>query len=128
MKNEDAASLVLRSDLSQDQYNIIKSQSDSRSAHFLPNYNYMLEEKKKTYPDNIVVTETKATVPLKNMMEKTFDRMMEEPNFKDIVDNLSENNNGHELKLQFSFKTGYDVASGQRRYLVSTHFNFAFEF
>ena len=46
MKNEDAVSLVLRSDLSQDQYNVIKSQSDSRSAHFMPNYDYMLDEKK----------------------------------------------------------------------------------
>ena len=41
MKNEDTAALVLRADLSQDQ-----SQSDSRSAHFMPNYDYKLDEKK----------------------------------------------------------------------------------
>ena len=120
----DAAALLLRADLSQIQYKTIKSQSDSNGAHFLPNYNYMLEEKKKTYPENITVTETKASVPLKNLMEKTFDRIMEEPTFRDIVENLSENNNGHILKLLMSYKTGFDVASGQRRYLVSNHFSF----
>ena len=70
------------------------------------------------------MTETKASVPLKNLMEKTFDRIMEEPTFRDIVENLSENNNGHNLKLLMSYKTGFDVASGQRRYLVSNHFSF----
>ena len=45
MEKEDAAALVLRADLTQDPYNIIKSLSDSWSAHFIPNHNYMLDEK-----------------------------------------------------------------------------------
>ena len=113
MKNEDAASLVLRSDLSQDQCNIIKSQSYSRSAHFLPTYDYMLDEKKKTYLENIVLTETKTSVPLKNMMERTFDNIMEDPTFKEIEDILSENGNGHDAsKFKCKVEMGtYKISS-----------------
>ena len=119
MNEEDAAAYLLRCDLTQKQYQTTKNISDARSAHFLPPYKKMLEGKKKTYPEKMEFTEDKAYAPLKSVMEKTFDRLMEDETFKSIVERLTRKNKGHELKLQFSYKCGYDVASGQRRYLVS---------
>ena len=64
-------------------------------------------------------SENRAFVPLESLMKKTFDRIMEDPTFKSIIDRLAEKNNGQNLDLVFSYKDGYDVASGQRRFLVS---------
>ena len=114
----DATALILRSDLKKEQYEDIKKQTDALGHYFLPNYNVIVDEKKKLLPENIFVSEEKASVPLKDMMTKTVDRHLEDQEFVTFTNRIAKKNNG-KTKLVVSYKTGFDVASGQRRFQVS---------
>ena len=118
----DATALVLRSDLKYRQYLDIKKISDDNGLYFLPNYNVVTDEKKKLLPENIFISEEKASVPLKDMMIKTVDRHLEDQEFVTIVNRIAKKNNDKNLILEASYKTGFDVASGQRRYQVSSKY------
>ena len=85
MSPTDATALLLRLDLSKDQYLTIRKESSARKLHFLPPYKHVQEEKKRALPKNIKITETSAEVPLKELMIKTFHRHMEEKSFKKII-------------------------------------------
>ena len=121
---EEGLATLLRLDLSRAQYQSIKNISDAQDAHFLPNYDDVVEEKKKCLPENIEITEDSAIVPLEDMMIHTFDRHMLDPSFKEMVVRLVKRNDGEKLKLVFYYKSGYDVASGQSQFKVSAHFHF----
>ena len=121
---EEGLATLLRLDLSRAQYQSIKNISDTQEAHFLPNYDDVVEEKKKCLPENIEITEDSAIVPLDDMMTHTFDRHMLDPSFKEMVVRLVKRNAGEKLKLQFYYKSGYDVASGQSQFKVSANFIF----
>ena len=119
MSATDATALLLRLDLSKDQYKTIRKESSARKLHFLPPYTHVQEEKKKALPKNIKVTETSAEVPLKDLMIKTFHRHMEEKSFKKMIYQLKTKNRGKNVKLHMYYKSGYDVASGQSKFKVS---------
>ena len=121
---EEGLATLLRLDLSRAQYQSIKNISDAQDAHFLPNYDDVVEEKKKCLPENIEITEDSAIVPLEDMMIHTFDRHMLDPSFREMVERLVKRNDGEKLKLVFYYKSGYDVASGQSQFKVSTNFIF----
>ena len=86
----------------------------------MPSLHVIAEEKKECLPDNIEVTEDEAKVPLDDMMEKTFDRHMEDDSFRENVDRVHKRNGEEILKLEAYFKAGYDCASGQSQFKVST--------
>ena len=115
----DASALLLNSDLTKQQYLDIKAASDKHGHYLLPSYDFIVEEKKKMEPENISVTEDKAYVPLKNLMIKTVDRFLESEDFVTTVNRLEKKNDGNTLNIEASYKAGYDVASGQKRYQVS---------
>ena len=119
LSSEEGLATLLRLDLSKAQYQSIKNISDAQNAHFLPNYDDVFEEKKKCLPNNIEITEDSAKVSLEDMMLHTFDRHMEDPVFRSMVEGLVERNGGEKTKLQFCYKAGYDVASGQSQFKVS---------
>ena len=119
MTPNDATALLLRAGLKKQQYEDIKSQSDAMGHHFLPNYHAIIDEKEKLLPENIFVSDEKASVPLRDMMKKTVDRHLEDPNFVTIVKRLEKKNNGKNVILEASYKSGFDVASSQKRYNVS---------
>ena len=119
LSSEEGLATLLRLDLSRAQYQSIKNISDAQNAHFLPNYDDVFEEKKKCLPPNIEITEDSAKVSLEDMMLHTFDRHMEDPVFRSMVERLVERNGGEKTKLQFCYKAGYDVASGQSQFKVS---------
>ena len=57
---------LLRNDLTKEQNQTSKYLSDSQSAHFLPLYKKVQEEKKKTYADKMEFSENSAFVPLES--------------------------------------------------------------
>ena len=78
------------------------------------------EEKEECLPANIKVTEDEFIVPLDDMMEKTFERHMEDDSFRKNVDNVYKRNGEEIMELEAYYKAGYDCASGQSQFKVST--------
>ena len=115
----DGTALLLRLNLSKNQYQVLKNESDARKSHFLPSYKLVQKEKEECLPDGIDVTEDCAQVPLEELMIKTFQRHMEEKSFKKMIYQLTRKNNGKRVKLHMYYKSGYDCASGQSRFKVS---------
>ena len=120
MSVADGTALLLRLDLTKNQYQVIKNESDKRKSHFLPNYKDIQDEKQECLPDNIQIEEDCAQVPLKDLMIKTFQRHMLEKTFKKMIYQLTTKNGGKKLKLHMYYKSGYDCASGQSKFKVST--------
>ena len=69
----------------------------------LPSTDAMRVEKKKLRCP-IEVTEYDAIVPMKGLVHKTVDRLMEDPDLKKKIKELVELNDGRPLKIQFIFK------------------------
>ena len=69
----------------------------------LPSTDAMRVEKKKLRVP-IEVTEYDAKVPMKGLVHKTVDRLMEDPDLKKKIKELVELNDGQPLKIQFIFK------------------------
>ena len=69
----------------------------------LPSVDAMREEK-KILRVPIVVTEYDAIVPMKGLVQKTVDRLMEDPDLKKKIQELVELNDGRPIKVQFIFK------------------------
>ena len=75
----------------------------------LPSTDAMRVEKKK-FRVPIEVTEYDAIVPMKGLVHKTVDRLMEDPDLKKKIKELVELNDGRPLKIQFIFKVNIFVA------------------
>ena len=69
----------------------------------LPSVDAMRVEK-KILRVPIVVTEYDAIVPMKGLVQKTVDRLMEDPDLKKKIQELVELNDGRPIKIQFIFK------------------------
>lgn len=68
---------VIDTNFSQKQYILIKSKIEACGWYVLPLYAQLLEEKKKCYPENIVVSAGKATVKVQDMDNHTARRIVE---------------------------------------------------
>ena len=75
----------------------------------LPSTDAMRVEKKKLRVP-IEVTEYDAKVPMKGLVHKTVDRLMEDPDLKKKIKELVELNDGRPLKIQFIFKVNTFIA------------------
>lgn len=57
--------------------------------YIYPPYESITEAKKKCYPEGILCTETKAEVPLQNLLDNTADRLL--LSLKEVISHLSHN-------------------------------------
>jgi len=89
---------------------------------FLPSLHVIAAEKQQCLPEDIKVTEDEAIVPLDSMMEKTFERHMDDKQFKENVERVHKKNGEEKLRLEVYYKAGYDCASGQSQFKVSFTF------
>nr|XP_012559709.2 uncharacterized protein LOC105845965 [Hydra vulgaris] len=71
MKVEDALSLKIQCDLSDEQYQIIRNSSLLQNANIYPSLHKILTEKKKCYPDNMIFSETSAVCSLQSLFNHT---------------------------------------------------------
>ena len=69
VSSNDALALVIDSKLSKDGYQNIRNLQNKVEATFLPSYKHVSEAKNRCYPENIVVTEISAEVPLQNLID-----------------------------------------------------------
>lgn len=72
---EEALGLMIDCDLGKEQYINIQRGAKKRGANIYPPYNVISVAKKHCYPQNILITETEARIPLKNLLELTVQRL-----------------------------------------------------
>ena len=110
MSKEDALALKICSNLSDDQYQMIRNSSLVHNANIYPTLQRILEAKKLCYPSGIEVTETSAQCSLQALVGHTLDRILILS--KDKLEELSQvDNTGI-----FYIKAEFDGASSQSIY------------
>ena len=70
MTPEDALSLKVHCDLSDDQYQIIRNSSIIQNANIYPTLHKLFESKSKCYPNQLNISETSAECTLQNMVNR----------------------------------------------------------
>lgn len=86
----------------------MRVQSKARNADIYPSYKSITEAKVECYPNNILVSDNEASVPLQYLLDHTSRRLMETLNISQLQQ-ASE-------KLICIYKWGSDGASGQGQY------------
>ena len=111
LTEDKTLSLITNARLTKYQYNIIKSNALEENCPLHPNYESVIKAKKRCYPDNIVITESSAEVPVQDLVDHTMKRLALSPNdlFSRVEDNNIEN-------LWLISKWGCDGTSGQAEY------------
>ncbi|XP_065680193.1 uncharacterized protein LOC124806266 [Hydra vulgaris] len=114
MKVEDALSLKIQCDLSDEQYQIIRNSSLLQNANIYPSLHKILTEKNKCYPDNMIFSETSAVCSLQSLFNHTLCRVLSLNSCNKIFSELSVKDiNQHGI---MHFKGGFDGASSQSLY------------
>uniref|UniRef100_A0A2A4ITJ8 Uncharacterized protein n=1 Tax=Heliothis virescens TaxID=7102 RepID=A0A2A4ITJ8_HELVI len=97
-------------ELTKDKYEYLMHWLQSEGYNILVSYKALSEEKTKSYPEGMVITESSASVPLQNLLDHTTKRILETKSVNEISQITSEN-------LTLYSKWGSDGASGQSEYL-----------
>lgn len=107
---EEVLSVLVEAKLTKHQYILIKNLINSKTCRtILPSYHKVLSAKKKCYPENLLVTESKAEVKLQNLLDHTTSRLLESQ--IDILDKFPTNCN-----MTLIGKWGFDGTTGQSNY------------
>nr|XP_047140452.1 uncharacterized protein LOC124815720 [Hydra vulgaris] len=114
MKIEDALSLRVQCDLSDEQYQIIRNSSIIHNADIYPSLHEIKNERHKCYPEGLTVTETSASTPLQGMFNHTLTRILTFTECQDSMRMFAEI--GGKFKGVLHFKDGFDGASSQSVY------------
>lgn len=109
ISSSTALALLIDADLSKYQYDTLKCVLQGEGYDILPPYSYILEEKSKCYPENIEISETKASVNLQSLMDHTTTRLFKSFS-KEFVDARSN------LECTLTSKWGCDGSSGHSEY------------
>ena len=80
-------------------------------ANIWPSYYQIQKEKKATYPEGLEVSDYEAVVPMRALLRKTTERLMEVPGLREKLQALKERLNG-KVSLVFRFKWGIDGTGG----------------
>lgn len=72
----EALALIVDTDLSYHQYEIIYHQAKSRNANIYPSYNRILQAKKECYPakDSITISDTHVDISVQKILDHTAER------------------------------------------------------
>lgn len=112
MAPDQALALFVDTKMTKTQYNRIKENGKEFNADIYPNYNKLLEAKKRCYPADIFTDEITAEVPLQGLVDHTIDRLATAQ--AEVLNHINQNYNISSIKAWF--KWGCDGAAGQSRY------------
>ncbi|KAL4154240.1 hypothetical protein QTP88_002065 [Uroleucon formosanum] len=85
-------------------------------ADIYPSYDRVRLAKYRCYPENIIISEISASVPLQNLLDHTIKRLWETLDFDDTINYAEEYS-----ELKFICKWGCDGSSGHSEYHQSFH-------
>lgn len=110
---DEAVSLIVEAKLSKHQYLLIRREAKIRNCDIYPNYNKVLEAKKRCYPSHeaFIVTETMAEIRLQALLDHTSTRLheLQTPVLLTLDDDQLKN-------LILLVKWGYDGSTGHSQY------------
>lgn len=112
MSPDQALALYIDTKMSKHQYNRVKQSSKEHNADIYPNYNKLLEAKKRCYPAGIIISEISAEVPMQAIVDHTIDRLAIAQ--AEVLNHVFEHFAIASIKMYF--KWGCDGAAGQSRY------------
>ena len=104
----EALAFLLTNNLSKEQYTSIKATCTESNANIWPNYNKLLEAKRKCRPEGIVIEELCAQVPLQNLLCHTAKQILLTD--EDLINKIKyfASCNDEKLEITFYFKYGFD--------------------
>lgn len=108
----EVISIITEASLTKHQYLLIRNFINSKiDVNLLPSYDSILKAKKKSYPDQITISESHAEVELQSLLNHTATRILELQS--DVINEvLDDSVNG----LTLIGKWGFDGSSGQSEY------------
>lgn len=111
---DEVLSLFVEAKLTKHQYLLIMNFINSKmSCKVLPSYQSVLQAKKKCYPSDMVVTESKAEIELQSLLDHTASRILESE--KSVLDSLPVESDN----LTLIGKWGFDGSTGHSEYKQS---------
>lgn len=113
----DALALIINNNLTVIAYEEIRELTKKYGANIFPCYKTLQSFKKTIEPDNITVTDTKASVPLKDLTHNTSERLIESIK-SGIIETLTYHNldQNEELEATLICSWGMDGTTGQSQY------------
>ena len=111
MSNASALGFFLKNQQSKIRYNQMRWKSLEEGADIWPPYKNLLAEKKKTYPVEVIIRDYEAIVPLKSLLTRTVERLLEVPGVRERIRAIRDRLNGQATFI-FRFKWGIDGTHG----------------
>lgn len=112
---DEALNLFLDKNLSKRQYTGIKQCLKKKTK--LPPYLDLCDARKKCWPEEIEVTDTKVGTTVSNLVEHTLSRIIEMQKDQ-IINHMNKNSNSH-LSLTFVMSCGMDGSTGFSNYNIA---------
>ena len=111
-----ACGILLHTKLKKEEYKSLRTMTNEAAKFDVyPSYEKVRVYKNVLRPDGTVITETRASVPVQNLLQHTLERMVESESL-DIDKKLAETGISGVISCQMTCSYGYDAATGQRPY------------
>lgn len=107
---EEALGFILDNKLNKQQYINIRCEAKKRNADIYPAYEYIIEAKKKCYPENCRISDVSCSVPLQDLLNHTTNRIISVTEITDIEDCN---------EFEMIYKWGCDGSSSNSQYKQS---------
>lgn len=118
ISEENALALIIHQNLSVENYNAIRKIAKNHGANIFPSYYKVKILKKNLEPKNLIVTDKKATIPMKDLCENTSEGLIESEakNINDILTHHNLDQVEFPLPASLICMWGMDGTTGQSIY------------
>lgn len=114
--DDEAVAFIIDTHMTKNAYHKTRLGAKKHGADKYPSYDRVRLAKYRCYPENIIISEISASVPLQNLLDHTIKRLWETLDFDDTIDYAEEYS-----ELKFICKWGCDGSSGYSEYHQSFH-------
>ncbi|KAL4152899.1 hypothetical protein QTP88_000732 [Uroleucon formosanum] len=111
-----AVAFIIDTHMTKNAYHKTRLGAKKHGADIYHSYDRVRLAKYRCYPENIIISEISASVPLQNLLDPTIKRLWETLDFDDIINYAEEYS-----ELKFICKWGCDGSSGHSEYHQSFH-------
>ena len=111
---DEALAMIIDTGLSKSAYQVIRSGAVEKGCDLYPTYNDIRKAKDNCYPENISVEDYSASIPLKDLMSHTVNRLCEVQ--KPVIKQILQTSIQQVTRMTLRCKAGFDGATGQSIY------------
>lgn len=109
--DDEAVAFIIDTRMTKNAYHKTRLGAKKHGADIYPSYDRVRLAKDRCYPENIIISEISASVPLQNLLDHTIKRLWETLDFDDTIDYAEEYS-----ELKCICKWGFDGSSGHSEY------------